>query len=201
MRVRSNTEPFRGRSFRGTRTTSSRHFDQRFGNAGRRRLFVDHKNSRASSRARRTDSCRSVDSVRESRRSNARAPRRLPVSSSETSGFRRASHSRSQSCRTRVQELTRSSVYDPYVVLRARIDFERTCKLAAESRHFDSLTRTQATDVDASRSADERMNLARAIVYEDDESERQIIDDWLRDRSRYLDDLAFGSLTDVAGCN
>jgi len=95
----------------------------------------------------------------------------------------------------------RGSVYDPNVVLIARIDFERACKLPAESRHLDGLTGTQPADVYARRGADERMNLARAVIYEDDESKWQIIDDWLSDRSRYLDDLAFGALTDSARCD
>ena len=49
------------------------------------------------------------------------------------------------------------------------------CKLAAEPRHFDRLSGAKTAYVDAGRSADEYVDFARAIVDEDNETERQIV--------------------------
>ena len=45
------------------------------------------------------------------------------------------------------------------------------------------------------------MNLSGTVNYEDDESKGQIVDDWLSNRSSDPDELTFGVLTHVTGCD
>ena len=87
----------------------------------------------------------------------------------------------------------------PNIVLRARIDFEVVGKLATETGHLDRLSLAESAHVDARRCGDEYIDVARAVVNDDDESERQIIDDGLTDRSRDTNDRAFRRFTYISG--
>ena len=89
-------------------------------------------------------------------------------------------------------------IHNPDVGLSAWIDFKMICKLTTKPGDFDRLSRAEAAHVDARRRTDEDVDFTRAVVDNDDESKRQIVDDWLRDRSRDANYLAFGPFTHVA---
>ena len=60
------------------------------------------------------------------------------------------------------------------------IDFKMIGELTTKARHFDRLSLTEAAHVDARRGADENVDITRAVINDDDESKRQIIDDRAR---------------------
>ena len=80
-----------------------------------------------------------------------------------------------------------NSGHDSDVALKPGIDFKRIRELAAETRHLDRLARAQTTNVDPGRGTNKHVDLAGAVVNENDEPERQVVNDWLRDRSSDAD--------------
>src|ERR1044071_9203031 len=73
-------------------------------------------------------------------------------------------------------------------------------KLAAKACHFDRLALADSAYVDAGRGGNEYVDVARAVVDDDDESERQIVDNRLRDRPGDADQTAFSPFTHATSC-
>src|SRR5262245_44052425 len=87
------------------------------------------------------------------------------------------------------------------VALYARINLEMIGKMPAESCDLDGLALAYAANIYARRGVNERIDFARPIINNYDESEWQIIDYGLSDLSGYPDKLAFGRLTYGPRCD
>src|SRR5262245_45357487 len=78
------------------------------------------------------------------------------------------------------------------VALYTRINLEMIGKMPAESCDLYGLAPAYAAKIYACRGVNERIDFTRPIINNYDESEWQIIDYRLSDRSGYPDKLAFG---------
>jgi hypothetical protein len=65
-----------------------------------------------------------------------------------------------------------SKQHNPDIRLRAWIDLEVVRELATEAGHFDCLSLGDATYIDPSRGTNEYVDVARAVVDDDDEPKR-----------------------------